>query len=246
MFSIFAVCLTVSLKVKPILSTPVITAISLQVLIGLLIFPIGGLLSFHFFLIGKGRTTNEHVTGKYRGMNFFTRGCWLNYSHLFCGSLSPQYKTVKIKRKKLKSLNGASSKSVNGKSNNNNESDSTDKSNSESESDNNSKLKDRSESNVSHRGSVSDLNETNRLDTSLNTNNANNQEELLDVVLKNKKTLKNNRRDSISTQSQSSTASSSMLNNPNKDKKASSTNLAANNGSNNNSSQYKTYTKSKS
>lgn len=99
MISIFTCCLIVILN-RPISSTPVITAICLATLSGLLLFPIGGLFIFHLVLLGNGRTTNEHVTGKYRGMNFFSRGLIRNFAYLFCGSLSAQLKAVEIKRRK--------------------------------------------------------------------------------------------------------------------------------------------------
>ncbi|CAF0822742.1 unnamed protein product [Brachionus calyciflorus] len=105
MISIFSCCLFVTLKTTPLMSPPVIGSICLMVLIFLLIFPIGGLFIFHIVLVSKGRTTNEHVTGKYKGSNFFSRGCSQNFLFLLCGSLVPRYKTVKIKPKKCKNKN---------------------------------------------------------------------------------------------------------------------------------------------
>lgn len=98
-------CLLIIVLNRPIYSRPVIVSICLLTLIGLLLFPIGGLFIFHMVLISNGRTTNEHVTGKYRGMNFFSRGLIRNFAYLFCGSLSSQLKKVELKkRKKSKKL----------------------------------------------------------------------------------------------------------------------------------------------
>ena len=103
MIAIFSCCLTVALN-RPIYNKAVIASIVLLVLIGVLIIPIGGLFGFHLVLISNGRTTNEHVTGKYKGMDFFTRGAFKNFMHLFCGSLSPRFRPVKTRRlKKVKS-----------------------------------------------------------------------------------------------------------------------------------------------
>lgn len=99
MILLFTCCLIVILN-RPIHTKPVIAAISMAVLAGLLLFPIGGLFVFHLVLISKGRTTNEHVTGKYRGMNFFSRGLIRNFAYLFCGSLSAQLKAVELKKRK--------------------------------------------------------------------------------------------------------------------------------------------------
>jgi hypothetical protein len=100
MCGVFAACLLVTLTTTNILQTSIITAICLLALNGLLIFPIGGLFAFHIVLISKGRTTNEHVTGKYKGASFFSRGCCPNMLHLFCGSLTPQYRRVIVKKPK--------------------------------------------------------------------------------------------------------------------------------------------------
>ena len=112
MISIFACCLIVVLN-RPINTPPVIASISLAVLAGLLLFPIGGLFVFHIVLISNGRTTNEHVTGKYRGMNFFSRGLIRNFAYLFCGSLSAQLKAVELKKRKKVVKKAASTEKVN-------------------------------------------------------------------------------------------------------------------------------------
>ena len=94
MCAVFAACLLVTLTTTPLLQTSTVAALCLLGLIGLLIFPIGGLFAFHIVLVSKGRTTNEHVTGKYKGMNLFSRGCCPNMLHLLCGSLTPRYRRV--------------------------------------------------------------------------------------------------------------------------------------------------------
>lgn len=112
MILLFTCCLIVILN-RPIHTTPVIAAISMAVLAGLLLFPIGGLFVFHLVLISNGRTTNEHVTGKYRGMNFFSRGLIRNFAYLFCGSLSAQLKAVELKKRKRTINKSSSTEKVN-------------------------------------------------------------------------------------------------------------------------------------
>ena len=102
MVGVFFACLAVVLRERPLNSVQAIAAFSLMGLIAVLILPIAGLFSFHIVLISNGRTTNEHVTGKYRGQNFFSRGFAVNFIYLFCGSLTPQLKPVRIDRERLK------------------------------------------------------------------------------------------------------------------------------------------------
>ncbi|XP_066260258.1 palmitoyltransferase ZDHHC8 [Euwallacea similis] len=85
MISIFGLSLVFVLQHRQNLTTTeCIIAMVLIIIVALLAIPIFGLTGFHMVLVARGRTTNEQVTGKFKGgYNPFSRGCLSNccYTH---------------------------------------------------------------------------------------------------------------------------------------------------------------------
>lgn len=92
MTSILAQCIVYILKHKDQLSEPgPIIVIVIVCIIALSTVPVFGLTGFHTVLVSRGRTTNEQVTGKFKGgLNPFHRGCCTNCSYVICGPHWPQ------------------------------------------------------------------------------------------------------------------------------------------------------------
>lgn len=91
MATIFTFCLIYVLLNKDRL-TDAATIISIVIIgvITVLFIPIFGLTGFHIVLVARGRTTNEQVTGKFKGgYNPFSHGCWTNCFYSLCGPQFP-------------------------------------------------------------------------------------------------------------------------------------------------------------
>jgi len=94
MIGIFVLCLVHVLHHKEQLTevTTIVTMV-IMCIISLVFLPICGLTGFHIVLVARGRTTNEQVTGKFRGgYNPFSRNCCYNCCFTLCG---PQYPSLK-------------------------------------------------------------------------------------------------------------------------------------------------------
>jgi len=94
MTSIFILCLIhVINKKDDLTAAPVLVSLIIMAIISLLFIPIFGLTGFHMVLVSRGRTTNEQVTGKFRGgYNPFSKNCCYNCCYTLCG---PQYPSLK-------------------------------------------------------------------------------------------------------------------------------------------------------
>ncbi|XP_022253191.1 palmitoyltransferase ZDHHC5-like [Limulus polyphemus] len=97
--SILSTCIIFTLDHKGRLTDP--AAIVTFVVIGvifLVFIPILGLTGFHLVLVSRGRTTNEQVTGKFRGgYNPFSRGGWANICFMLLGPQYPRFKNSSSK-----------------------------------------------------------------------------------------------------------------------------------------------------
>jgi hypothetical protein len=92
MTTIFVLCLVHVLHKSDDLSSPdCLVSIVIICLICLLVIPIFGLTGFHMVLVSRGRTTNEQVTGKFRGgYNPFSKNCCYNCCNTLCGPHYPR------------------------------------------------------------------------------------------------------------------------------------------------------------
>ncbi|KAK2888283.1 palmitoyltransferase ZDHHC8B isoform X2 [Channa argus] len=76
-----------------------LSSLAVMSISGLFLIPVLGLTGFHLYLVSRGHTTNEQVTGKFQGgKNPFTRGCCNNLEYLVCSPISPKYTARPIKK----------------------------------------------------------------------------------------------------------------------------------------------------
>ncbi|ESO97349.1 hypothetical protein LOTGIDRAFT_115052, partial [Lottia gigantea] len=92
MFNLFAQCLVYILDHQESLhQAGTIVSIVLMCIIGLLFVPVIGLTGFHIVLVSRGRTTNEQMTGKFKGgHNPFDKGCFDNCCYILSGPQWPK------------------------------------------------------------------------------------------------------------------------------------------------------------
>ncbi|XP_050532344.1 palmitoyltransferase ZDHHC8 [Daktulosphaira vitifoliae] len=97
MASIFSVCcLYVLVHKEKIGDVDTLVSLTLCGLVIVLFIPIFGLTGFHAVLVARGRTTNEQVTGKFKGgYNPFSHGCHLNCVFILFGPQFPSLLKVK-------------------------------------------------------------------------------------------------------------------------------------------------------
>ncbi|KAL8566219.1 hypothetical protein ACOMHN_063109 [Nucella lapillus] len=80
--------------------TSSLTTVSIVVvcIIALTAIPVFGLTGFHMMLVSRGRTTNEQVTGKFKGgLNPFHRSCCKNCCYVLCGPRWPKLSNYKAR-----------------------------------------------------------------------------------------------------------------------------------------------------
>uniref|UniRef100_A0A3P8VRU1 Palmitoyltransferase n=1 Tax=Cynoglossus semilaevis TaxID=244447 RepID=A0A3P8VRU1_CYNSE len=90
MVGVFSFGLIYVLHHRERLGTLHTTVLVVMCITGLFFIPVVGLTGFHIVLVARGRTTNEQVTGKFRGgVNPFTKDCCSNVEYVLCGPLAP-------------------------------------------------------------------------------------------------------------------------------------------------------------
>lgn len=99
MVAVFALSLIYTLRNNVnLLSRENLVSLTVMGICGLMLVPVVGLTGFHAFLVSFARTTNEHVTGKFRrGFNPFTRGFLINVCDIICAPRYPKYAKRKEK-----------------------------------------------------------------------------------------------------------------------------------------------------
>ncbi|CAI5445263.1 unnamed protein product [Caenorhabditis angaria] len=106
MIYVFSICLTyVWLADSKTLEPPYLCSFVLLALCAILAVPVIGLTVFHLILVGRGRTTNEQVTGKFQsGYNPFTIGCIGNCKKTLCPSQFPAFQPYVDESRKRRKL----------------------------------------------------------------------------------------------------------------------------------------------